>query len=718
MSELPQFKITDGDKEFLVSAPDEQSAMEEYNRQKSSGALDGLDVSQSLTPRNQQLKEARDGMPQLVPPMRNMLPWQDEIMAAAYATGAEVGDAVGINEPRPWSERYAEEKQNQQQMQDEARERWGVVDDVANAVGGAAALGPARGVGGQILPRAAKPLLEGNLVGRVAKSTGIGAGVGSAYGSGEGEGFDERIDNAVEGAKWGGSFGAGGQVAGELGSALVSRAAPLYRSIRNPQKQARATTTRALTDDVLDAPTRSPERGLTEDEFEWAKRQGYNVGNIDKGSENVTSLSDAIYQRSPRARNRINDFIADRDDQMLPMFESVIGSMRSTPDDIARRQANLRAGRDRVRPLYESAFAHPGAMDTWHEGYQQLLGSDVMQEAIRRANKIGTDEAALSGGNRFGSPFEFRKTSDGGERMFLRDESITPNLRYWDTVKKGLDETIEAERDAIKGLSPRGKRAQEFKHRLVTYLDEATIDPRTGKSSYQEARKAAQEYLGADSAAEAGRKMYRQSQSSATGLDEMGLKARRWSPDEREEAAQSFLAALQDDLVAKARSTDGNAGHVDLSLKFLKNEKSRRVARALLGEGRLNRLEMHNMIMRTMQHRNKSMTGNSRTWRRALGEEALSPLGGAAAGGILGEGDPTSMTYGTFLGLLARHGPKWVDNRMKTRIAPHIADELIGDDPHTYSTVINQLASDEQLQQYLKLMTHPLRLGAGQLGPQ
>jgi hypothetical protein len=738
---MPTFEIEleDGRK-FAVDAVDERSAVNEINRQHASGELDKLGIEkvepqEELTPRNQRRKATREAMGGAGGGFNQVVPWQDEIMAT-LGTPVNMAARAINGEDISLSDAWSEEHQNIEQQNKEYDERHPVLSPVQNLVGGLAIAGPGRTAGmapsqAAALPaaqRAAVPRFEGNAAQRIAKSTGTGAAIGAAYGSGEGDDLGERIDNAVGGAGYGAVFGAGGQIAGEGVRAISDYVArPIMRSINEPHRQARSQLTEARARDVADNAQALPERGLTPGEFQYAQERGYPVGNVDKSGENVLGLFESAYQRSPQARNRINDFVATRDRTMLESTEALIDGMLPSPGDIARRRANLRSGRSAVRPLYQEAEAHPNAQAMWGEGYSQLMGSDIGQEAMRKANKTLLDEAALAGGNRVRHPFvdvpvQVRDPATGqmvrtGETRIdidprLQASGFSPNLQYWDAVQKSLRAMSKAEKDAH-----RKNNINMIRGQLLDHLDMMTRDPRSGESLYARARTAAGRYLGAEDAAAAGEKIYKDAKQPSKSLDNILMRMQRWTDDEREEAAQSFLEALKDDMGHRARSSAGDAGHVDLSLNFLKSEKQRRVAEALLGPRRLAELEMHNMIQRVMQYRNKTARGNSATARRTIAEELAAPVaGGTLASGLLSGGDPMSMTFGGLMGVVGRKGLPAINNALKNRIAPHLADELIGDNPAAYQEVIRSLAGDQQVSNYLKLMTHPLRLAAGQFG--
>jgi hypothetical protein len=734
---MPTYEVQIEDKVFEVDA---ESPEEARKKAETIG----------LTPRNQTRKATREAMGGFGGGFNQVVPWQDEIMAtAATPIGMVQRHLAGEDKDESWADSiknaWSEEHQNIEEQGKEYDARHPILSPVQNLVGGLGVVGPGANAvlrGGTALRPTIAPVanpvprvMEATVPQRIGKGAAVGGGIGAAYGSGEGDNLEERMNNGAQGLAWGAGVGAGAQIGSEIAQAVGQHVvAPMRRTIQEPARQARSQLTRAHADDAVDGATRLPERGLTDGEYQWAADRNYPVGMVDKGGENVTGAFDAAYQASGQARNRINDFVAERDSSMARMTEDVINNMLPNPGDIARRRANLAAGRARTQPLYDQAFAHPNARNMWGEGYEQFVGSDVGQDAAKAANKIMLDDNALKGANRIKSPFveepvfvidpqTGQRVNSGTTRMRLNPDlqrmGVGPNLQYWDYFKRGLDEVIEGGRDPIKGLSPKAKRARDIKGALVGHLDYMTRDPVSGQSLYARARTAAGQYLGEESAAAAGAKIYKEAKTPNKSLDSIYMKMSRWSDDEREEAAQSFLESLKDDMLSKSRAEGRDAGHVDISLHFLKSEKQRRVAEALLGTQRLRELEMHNMVQRVMQYRNKTARGNSMTERRRIGQDVLAPIaGGGLASSLLMGGDPTSMGAGALMGLLARHGGPAFKAATQRRLAPHIAQELIEGNPATYQEIVRTLAGDQQLANQMKLLTHPLRLAAGQWGGQ
>lgn len=711
---MPTFTITKGGRTFDVEAPDQQRA--EY------------DVSQMLAVEDaKRMGEAKGKM--FMPSVKNMIPLGQEAVAAAGAGLGELGELVGLSPSVPYSKRFNDYLDISEAEHNAQADQLGMLQTGADIIGGAGLAAPARAVGGALTAARAganafAPTQPAQTLGReIMRGAGIGAGLGAAYGAGEGRSVDERLENA----KWGLGFGG---VAGGAGPAVVGgtvRGAQALgnkiKDVVNPNGEARRMVSREIAADI-NTPQADYQRGLTPQEFQWAEQRGYPVRNIDRGGENVTAMAEDVYQRSPGARAAFDPNVSERQNAQFTMTEGVLSGMRASDDELARRRANLRAGRDRVRNMYETAYQHPGARQIWSTRLQDMSRSPMMKEAMERAAKIDADEAAIFGREAMPGRIEHMQMPDGTTRVMLTDPNNLPDLRYWDNVKKGLDEVIESHRKPLGDLKPEGRRALDMKRELVDMLDEATTDPRTGQSFYAEARRNAQNYLRADSAAEAGRDLYRGAKGGADTQEAILGRIARWTDDERAEAAEGFLAQFQDDMRRIARAE--GSGHRDLSLNFLKSRKERAVAEALLGPERLNRLEAHQMLMRTMSSRDKRMQGNSATARRLLYETGKGAAGGAIAGGGLGYLQQGAVNPGLALTGAAIGGTRTggraliraLRDSKNARLAPEIARILMDTDPQAYAEAVNIAANDQRLMNRMRLMLHPLRIGAGQYGAQ
>lgn len=138
--------------------------------------------------------------------------------------------------------------------------------------------------------------------------------------------------------------------------------------------------------------------------------------------------------------------------------------------------------------------------DTYHEPTQKAYKS-IMGEF----DDIGVPDAIK---NR-----DAIQTAMGGAESLASNYGVTPkrgSLEYWDYVKKGLDRRIN-------GLIKTGADSQgsadlggllQAKRDLVSYLDQATIDPKTGKSLYANARQLSATEKGMQEAAEFGPTMF------------------------------------------------------------------------------------------------------------------------------------------------------------------------------------------------------------------
>lgn len=671
-----------------------------------------------------------------IPNPRGAIPWSDEIISGMavplnMARRAWNGQDEGAGLLDRVGNAYNEEVGIQRGIRAADQEKFGGWQTAADIVGGLGIAAPARAVGavGQAVNAARVPAANSfapeataeaaNLAARIKSGSAWGGGLGALYGSGEGEDLESRLEGGLYGGAGGAIVGGAVPAVSQGIGAGAARTRDVVGNLLDSEGRARRVVSRAMRDDIAGPQQMPGQRGLNDQEMIDAEAMGYPVRNVDRGGENVTSLGDAAFQRSLGARALMEPEIQMRNHSQLPQTEALIGSMRNAPDEVMRRRAALAAGRDRVRGMYERAYSMPRASHIWNDRLSALGGSDIMQEAMKRANRIGTDEAAMSGRGRFANPFEFQEMPDGSTRLLPVRRMI--GLDYWDTVKKGLDEVINAEDIPIKGMTDRGRRAVRMKNELLDILDSATIDPKTGASAYRTAREQARQYLGADSAAEAGADVYKGAKGATDKLDAIMFRIRRWTPEEREEAAQGYLAAVMDDMTNKARSITGDSGHVDLSLNLLKTEKERRVARELLGPERYAQLEMHKMFMRTMAYRNKRFTGGSPTVKRALQDVAVGGgLGGGAGlltGMLTGNSPSDALVVGAGLGAGARGAGALVRAISRARndaLAPEIAEILMDTDPRAYQEAVRAVASDRALRDRARILLHPLRMGVAQ----
>jgi hypothetical protein len=122
------------------------------------------------------------------------------------------------------------------------------------------------------------------------------------------------------------------------------------------------------------------------------------------------------------------------------------------------------------------------------ESFEQISQAPVVQDAIRKAMVSAKNDAAKLGFTPPKNPFQFDETG----RLKLKTEdgsTMTPNLQFWDIVKRNLDKTGTPE-------------ARDWARILREHLDDMV-------PSYNTARAGAAKFFGAGDALEAGQNFRR-----------------------------------------------------------------------------------------------------------------------------------------------------------------------------------------------------------------
>ena len=622
-----------------------------------------------------------------------MMPFSDELNSAGAAVGAEIGQALGLpgSTDKTFSERYNENQEYAQHGRDLAEELHPTSKFVGNIAGGAGALA-SRGY------QAAAPLME------IGKSALIGGAYDSTLGLSEGDSASDRLWNSLYGGAGGAAFGAVGQGLAE-GVAKLSRDVirPVWRGIRHPEAQAETIRREALADDrTYGASARVEETGLDDDTYEWARRNNYPVRQLDRGGSATDEIVNQSFNSDARqARNIYSQAKDDMEGQYSRANAVVDRMLPNTTGDRARRDAIIRRGREAVAPLYREAFSHPRAQQVWDNDLENLMQNEDFRKEMVEAFKVGRtreilgDASAPVVGNE--RMIRRQRMNDGTTRWFWGDENVTPNLAYWDHVKKGLDGRISDLEDTF---SPKNATKLRLLRDMRGFLVNKLDNLGTG---YDRARSGAGRYLGAEDASQMGRDLFRG--HARFDSQDVARRVASLTPEEREQAAYSFLEAYKKDLSLKARGDF--KGQADLSLKGLRTKSQEEIAEIILGPERFNALKGHDMVERVIAMRRKGIDDNSKTARRELGADLMMGAAGAGAGNYM-TGDPTSvLSYapGVALAGLTRSGRRLANRR----ISPHVARSMMSptSDPDAYADIIQEWSRKQrggELSHFLSLV--------------
>ena len=613
------------------------------------------------------------------------IPFSDEIEAGiaapfrAIARKVKAGDwqAPGLSDI---ADAYNTEKTGLDKRRSDAGARSPVATTVGAIAGGVMAT--------PTLPGAAPATWAGR-AGKAALESGA---YGALYGAGEGEGLKDRSINALIG---GGTGLAAGGILTPAAETLVKggqKAAAIYRGIRNPEEEASRQLGHAIgTDRAMTAGNELPDRGLTNKEFDQGVAENTPLWNVERGAANTRALADSVASRSPEARNILVGPMHERTRGQFGRIEDDLNSMVPGHTDDVIEALNARA-RLENEPRYDAAHSHPNAQSMWDNEFARLTGARFTQDAIKKAVIDGTNDAVRKGARPVRTPFGVHK--DTGE-LYLANPNVAPNLAFWDSVKRKMD-------DAIGPLVRAGEKnavgaATDIKNQLISHLDRLT--EHNGVSLYGEARSGAAAFIKAGNAAEAGEKVVTDRSLSPQAVFKMYAKM---SPSERSMARIGAVNTLKNKL--------GNVkDSADLTGHLFADPNSRARIGILLGDQNMGKLGKRLELERAMQISKSDVTGNSKTFQR-LAQGALGTVAGGAS--LVDDGDtsPWEITKALATGGAAAYlGGKGMHHYDK-RLATAIARKLASADPNEFKAITRQLSQNPKLRAAVRAIMAPLSI--------
>ena len=609
----------------------------------------------------------------------------DEIRGLVEASGANPDDPASLYKLisgalQYWGgdaeakKRYDETVKRERDLTKQAEEQHPVAS-IAGNIAGAVAL-PV----GAVAQAATLP-------GRMAAGAGVGAMLGGASGAGEGIGAGDTITKAAIGTGAGGILGGAAPVAMKglelAGQGIAKAAQPLftnYRGATNPDAEA---ARRVILAQQRDAGSARP--GLTQPEFDAAKASGSPVINADMGGEATQALARSAANTSPEGRAALEAVTSERYKTQNPRLANFIKETFDFPDPGAALDRIHDAARLANRPAYLKAYAH-GANLPFDDGLAQISQAPVVQDAIRKSMVTAKNEAAKLDIPAPKNPFEF----DVNGRVQLRanpdGSMMTPNLQFWDVVKRNLDKTGTSE-------------ARDWARVLREHLDDVI-----GTGSYKEARSGAAKFFGAEDALEAGAKFATMSGRDAISTAEAPKGLAKMTPADRKLFETGFVA----NLIAKVESLkDGQ----DVVKNIFNSETARQQIRLALGETRAAELEAKLLAERAMNGIKNAVQSNSTTARQWI-ERGMA--GGAGTLGSVGvyNMDPQQMGTAALTGALLAGGRK-----IDQRVARRVAEMLASDNPKILEAGTKLVAKSSVLRDVLLKLDLPIARVSGQQAP-
>jgi hypothetical protein len=545
----------------------------------------------------------------------------------------------------------------------------------------------------------AEPLAEGATLGQRATALGsraAGAGVGGATiggvsGLGEGSSIEERLKNASVGTVAGGVLGTAlapaAEGIGALGSLAYRNAIQpnvnRVRSLLAPEQTAESLVASRLAGDTA---------SMTPQEFSQLRAAGEPVMLADVGGRGTREYARNAANLSPEADVALNEPITQRFLNQTGRVESDIQGMFPDSVDYAQKIDRLNTqARAANTPAYRQAY-NEGSSGVFNDELYNLTQAPAMREAMRDVGRrAGNQEVYGQPIGDIVDPFAFGR--DG--QLIAKDgmSATDANLRYWDLVKRNLD-------DQVTSLYRQGKPSEagdirNIRDQLRTTLDD--IVP-----SYGAARSTAAEHFGAENAFEAGLNFAKF--NDARRVSNSFQAYRSMNDAERELFARGYAA----DLINSTQKVRDNLSIVNKN--FMGTSPVDRAKNLMaLGPERSAALEARLRTEQIMDQLRTSVQGGSQTARYLAGmKQFMSYPAYGAAGAAAGSSDDLTSP-GALAGLAVRAAK----GRIDSATAAQVARLLTSHDPAVVNRIVQMASRNPDALNTLRTLHNTIGQGAG-----
>jgi len=621
--------------------------------------------------------------------------WNDELQAIAKAGGA-TDDFNGIQHLILGLSRLATGDEEARKVYDEevakgreankaAQENHPVVYTGADIGGGLLTL-PA---GGEI----AGPV---RLTTQMLRGARTGAIYGGAAGAGSGEGLADKVTQGAAGTVTGGAVGAAapalveGVVRGAR--AVAEPIINTIRGIRQPGDEAARRIAIAAERDIRADPQAVSR--LTPEEFVASGQNGGPARILDVGGETTRALARSAANTSPEGRAILNREIDERFEGQAGRVNDWLRNTFHFPDAAAQQEAIEATARSVNRPNYQRAMQE-GAHGVWSPELRRLAGAPAIREAANGAVPSLANRGISEG---FTAPRRnpLQWNAESGRASLRRLQSgneIIPDLRFWDQVKRGLDSQITmAQR---KGNSARVNELTGLRSSLVRELDNLV-------PSYQQARRGAAHFFGAEDALEAGQNFVARNMPA----NEARRALSQMSPLERQLFQDGFVSRFMHQIndVADRRSVLN---------KIAESPNAREKLEVALGPQRARELEAGLRVEGVMDLARNAVQGNSTTARQLAELGLAGGAYGLSSGGNLNPfSDPGAVANAALV-----YGAARGRNAINERLSRQVAEMLTSNDPHILLRGIQTIARSRELFDGLRRFDLAFARGAGRFTP-
>lgn len=579
--------------------------------------------------------------------------FNDELRGLVEAGGANPDEPASVYKLISGAVKYWTGNKDAEKTYDAATARERGADKMAEEQRPYSSL--AGNVAGAVALPVGAALQAATLPGRIARGAAVGAGTGAAAGAGDGSGAADRAVRGATGAAIGAGVGAvlpvgiEGVVRGAR--AVAQPVANTVRGIRNPEDEAARRVALGLERDISIDP--SAANRLSPQEFTAARRAGEPVNFMDIGGETTRALARSAANTSPEGRAALSKVIDDRFEGQAPRVSEWLGKNFNYPDAGGLQIAMETAARNANRPAYAKAYAKGQGL--WDDGLEQLSQAPVVQQAIRLAFVTGRNKDALAGFPPLKNPFSMNKETGAFELA----DGATPNLQFWDHVKRNLDKL--------------GAEGQAHSKALRGHLDQLVPE-------YQAARAGAAKAFDAEDALEAGQKFV----TAKMDPRDAARNIAKFTPEERK--------VFQDGVVSQFTKVLNDVGDRRSVLnKIADSPNARKNLELALGPQKAKELEAMLRVEGIMDMARGAVQGNSTTARQ-IAELGLAGGTYGFSGGASNPLDPSALTNAALV-----YGAAKGRNKINENVSRKVAEMLASSDPAVLLRGIKIVSNNQQL---------------------
>lgn len=530
--------------------------------------------------------------------------------------------------------------------------------------------------GVSLIPRFANAGLKA----RIGAGAAEGAAYGAAFGAGAAEGgAADRVKGAYTGGLVGGGIGGAIPVVGTamrgVGSAAYDAVAPKVNAVINARGEAARRVGDAFRRDA-----QMQQFPLSKADEAAGFVPGQDIRNFDRGGETVRALTRSVANQSPESRGVIERVVSDRfagqGQRLKYALDRAVGGRT---DDMAFQDALLSKASQQNRSAYEAAFAKDfgGAPPMV---FDELAGR-VPASAMANAMKVAKAE---------GRPFGQHLIASIDEAADTVAFKRMPSLREWHYIQRGLRSSADSAYRS--GAGEVGTAYKQLHREVLEAMDSAN-------PAYQEARRGAAAFFGAEDALDAGRKFVFQNRNIRHASRAFG----KMKPAEKE----AFKVGFAGELLEKIGQTSDRRNVIN---QIFATPNARDKISLVMGPNAARELEAFAKV-ETAADMMRGALGNSTTARQ------LVELGLGAGGGYMTTGDMT----GAVTGAAMARGLRLAGVKAEENVLRRVSKALLSSDRGELAEAARYLARSQNarrvLDQIMDAAENVGRIGGAQQTP-